>query len=249
VSHCKLKLLGLLQTRAHWGGLLYLLRQVNNRIPFLKFLQLKLDHKMDDYSNRRSKAFDTRYNTDTFIRSNLKNYEIGANLDWDWLYGPINPDFFHEIIRRLNISYQQYTFLDVGAGKGMCMMLAGDYAFRRSIALEFSQELVEAGKKNVHNYEKVTGKHLEIEWICEDFMQYAIPNEPIVIFLNNPFPEDISLLAVKHIQAWLSAEPRNAIVVYRKAPKSVTHLLNATPQLKLLTWSPYWQAFTTGSQK
>jgi predicted RNA methylase len=245
VNHCKLKLIGLLQTRAHGGGVLYLLRQVTSRIPFLKSLQLKLDRRMDGYSNRSSMAFDAHYNTDTFIRSSLKNYEVGASLDWDWLYGPINPDFFHEIIRRLNIPYQQYTFLDVGAGKGMCMMLASEYAFQRSIALEFSQELVEAGKKNVRNYEGVAGRHVEVEWVCEDFMQYEIPNEPIVIFLNNPFPEDISLQAIAHIQHWLSTGKRNAIVVYRKAPKAVTNLLKATPQLKLYAWSPYWQAFST----
>jgi predicted RNA methylase len=203
---------------------------------------------MDNYSNNCSKAFDTHYKTDTFIRSSLKNYGVSADLNWDWLYGPINPDFFHEMIRRLNISYQRYTFLDVGAGKGMGMMLASDYDFRRYIAVEFARELVEAGKDNVHNYEQVTGKHLEIEWVCQDFMQYTIPNEPVVIFLNNPFPEDISKRAVEHLQQWLSTGDRDAFIIYRKAPKSITNLLNATPQQTLYAWSPYWQAFSTQSR-
>ena len=147
---------------------------------------------MDRYSNRHSQAFDMKYGTDTFVRSSLKEYEVGAEIEWDWLYGPINPDFFHEIIHRLPIKYERYSFLDVGAGKGLCMMLASDYPFQRLIAVEFAQELVEAGQRNISSFESVTGRKVNAEWICQDFMQYTPPQ---------------------------------------------------TPQLRLLSWSPYWQAY------
>lgn len=44
---------------------------------------MQLDRHMDN--NHCSEVFDTRYNTDTFIRSSLKNYGVGADLNWDWL--------------------------------------------------------------------------------------------------------------------------------------------------------------------
>lgn len=239
------KSFGLLCTRAHAGGLLYILRRAAERAALLRPLVRRVDRSLASYTNRRTRAFDLHHGTETFTRSSVSEYEVGDALDWDWLYGPVSPDFFEEIVKRLRLPAGHFSFLDVGAGKGMAIMLASQFSFRRLIAVEFAKELVAAGKENVRRYEASTRRRVDVEWVCQDFMTYELPDEPVLLFLNNPFPRDISERAVRHLRRWLEATPRDAIVVYRKAPGSVIELLEESDQLERLAWSPYWQAFST----
>lgn len=240
-----LKLKGLFQTRAHWGGILWVMRIVSKRVYGLRRVQAWIDGYMNQYSNKVSLGFDEKFGTDTFPRLDLKTLNVGACLDWSWLYGPINPDFFHEMIGRLPVDVDKYTFVDVGAGKGLGVMLASQYSFEQLLAIEFAEELVEIGKLNVLRYSEEAGFDVRVEWVCEDFMNYQLPDRPLIMFFNNPFPEDISKRAIAHVQTWLSQDKRDAIVIYRKTPKSVTEMFGQIQQLRLLTWSPYWQAYST----
>lgn len=240
------KLSGLLRTRVHGGGLLWVVRRLADRFPVLAPARDRLEGYLDRHSERVAAEFDARHGTDTFERAHLHAFEVGQSLEAHfagWKYGPVNPDFFQEIIERLRLPPERYGFLDVGAGKGIGMMLASHGPFRRLIAVEFARELVDIGKRNVQRYSAVTGRPVAVEWVCEDFMAYELPDEPLVLFLNNPFPTDISLRAVAHIEKWLAGKGRDAIVVYRKMAPEVARALESSKHLSLVEWSPYWAAY------
>jgi len=252
MADAALKVKGLLATRAHSGGALWAIRLLARRMPALVPVSDWVDRHLDEQSDRVAVAFDERYGTDTFDRAHLHSFHIGQSLEdhfAGWKYGPINPDFFDEIIERLRLPPVRYTFLDVGAGKGLGMMLASRYPFHRLVAVEFARELVEIGRENVARYCVIEGRPLAMEWVCEDFMKYELPDEPLLLFLNNPFPADVSLRAVAHIERWLAEKPRDAIVVYRKMAHEVAVALGRSRHLRLSEWSPFWSAFRTESAR
>ena len=80
------------------------------------------------------------------------------------------------------------TFLDVGMGKGLAVMRAREFGFRKLVGAELSQSLCDTAAKNFEAYAKSTGSPLEASIVCGDFMKIELADEPTAFFLNNPFP-------------------------------------------------------------
>lgn len=238
--------MGLLRTRAHGGGALWVLRRVVANVQFLAPLLRYLEPIFDAASDKSSRAFDERSGTDTYTRAHIEEFEVGRGLEKSfagWKYGPVNPDFFREIMARLDLPPNRYTFLDVGAGKGLAILLASEWRFKRLLAVEFAAELVAIGKQNVIRYQEAHSRTIQVDWECQDFMLFPLPDEPTLLFLNNPFPTYIARRALEHIEAWLAAQPRDAILVYRKPDGTIAALLDGSPRLRIIEWSPYWRAY------
>lgn len=234
--------------RAHGGALLTILRKIGGKAPAP--VQNALGHVEDlffAYTDYRAREFDRRWGTVTFERIHLHALGVDAHLgDTEgWQYGPVNEDFFREMMRELGVDLRKYDFIDVGAGKGLAVMVAADYGFARNIGVELAPELVRQADKNVAIYEARTGKKVGVEWVTEDFMKWPIPKRPQVIFLNNPFPDAIAMRAIDHIEASFRENPRRAIVLYRKPSSAVIDRLDGSPELRLHRSSPYWCAWST----
>ncbi len=239
---------GLLDSTSHFGGALSVLHKVSGRVGVGRHAVGRLQEWMGRYTDYRTRAFDRKYGTDTYERLHLSDLEITGGFDptfGTWMYGPVNPDFFHEMLRALPIRFEDYGFVDVGAGKGLALMLASDYPFRELVGVEFSPPLVEAGKKNLAIFERATGRDLRVEWVCDDFMRHAIAPRPALFFMNAPFPDEIAARAIRHVEASIAAHPRKVILLYRKPPGETLKLLDASPHLELLKASPYWRAYAS----
>ena len=242
------KLRGLVDSTTHFGGALTVLRRLARGSLAGGRAVDRLEHWMGLYTDYRTRAFDRRYGTDTYERSHLSNLEIEGGLDprfGTWMYGPINPDFFREMMRSLGEEAHDLGFYDVGAGKGLALMLASDYPFRELVGVEFSPPLVEAGKRNIAIYERATSRALNVEWVCADFMQHPLPPRPSLFFMNAPFPWEIAESALKHIEASIERHPRKAVVLYRKPHGKTVEYLDASPHLTPLRSSPYWRAWVS----
>jgi len=197
------------------------------------------------YSDRRARAFDKKHGTDTFARVRMDALGLddrrGAGYD-GWKYGPINQDFFGEMIRKIP-HRQELTFFDVGLGKGLALMLARDLGFRRLMGVELSADLVERAKQNFAVFERSTGAPVRAELLVGDFMQVQLPREPVAFFLNNPFPDYVAEPAVRHIEALIASCPRRVVVAYRRPPASTLAQLEASPHLRRTARTPYWFIF------
>ena len=48
-------------------------------------------------------------------------------------YQPTEPSLFHEMLSALKIDFREFTFIDLGSGKGRVLLMAADYPFRRIV--------------------------------------------------------------------------------------------------------------------
>src|SRR5437868_798915 len=64
-------------------------------------------------------------------------------------YQPTDPAFFHEMICRLPAKFRDFTFIDLGSGKGRTLLMASDYCFRRIIGVEHLPTLHSIAQENV----------------------------------------------------------------------------------------------------
>lgn len=129
-------------------------------------------------------------------------------------YQPTAPQVFHEILQNLLIDYSEFVFEDLGSGKGRTLLMASDYPFRRIVGVELLPELHRIAQGNIQRYTSVQQKCFEIEAICCDARDFRFPKEPTLLYLFNPFPEEVLDQVISSLGKSIESEPRVTYVVY-----------------------------------
>jgi 16S rRNA G966 N2-methylase RsmD len=116
--------------------------------------------------------------------------ELSINTD-NWVYGQkyeaVPMQDFLGLMNDLHILYDDFTFIDMGSGKGRAVLLAAMLPFRNVVGIEFSESLVGICRNNLDTFRKDILICNNIEIICQDASLYKITSENTVVFFNNPF--------------------------------------------------------------
>jgi SAM-dependent methyltransferase len=129
-------------------------------------------------------------------------------------YQASEPALFHEMVGSLNIDYPQFTFLDLGSGKGRTLLMASDYPFRRIVGVEVIPELHRVAEENIRQYRSERQRCFALETICADARRFVLPEEPSVIYLFNPFSENALKELIARLETSLGNHPHPLHVLY-----------------------------------
>jgi predicted RNA methylase len=235
--------------RTHGGRRHVLLSKVGarlgRRLPWLARAIDRAVDRLDADTQRRSREFDLRYGTETYLRLDVRVTDE-PRADAVWGYGAVNHDFFREIFRAVPTALAPYAFVDVGSGKGAAVLMASEFPFRRLIGLELTPELIDIARRNVQQFNSKTGAQLAPLWVHCDFFKWPLPDEPLLFFFNNPFPDQITLEALDHLERVVSAHRHPVLLVFRKAPKVAGDHLHRSTVWRPLRLAPYWRVYAAG---
>src|SRR5438552_13937135 len=86
-------------------------------------------------SRRRQRYGDVQYDWDCRVNT------TSATVSWrnrlagmfHSPYQPTEPSLFHEMLKALKIDFREFTFIDLGSGKGRVLLMAANYPFRRIV--------------------------------------------------------------------------------------------------------------------
>jgi SAM-dependent methyltransferase len=133
-------------------------------------------------------------------------------------YQPTEAALFHEMLRvwreHIHSSLHDFTFIDLGSGKGRTLLMAADYPFRRIIGVELLPALNEIAQQNIARYKGETQRRLALQSICADAADFSLPAEPTVLYLFNPFPEAGLRRLIANLERSLQDDPRPFYVLY-----------------------------------
>ncbi len=129
-------------------------------------------------------------------------------------YQPTDPALFQEMMANLPIEFDQFTFVDLGSGKGRTLLMASDYPFRKIVGVELIAQLHGAAVENIRVYQSATRRCSQIEAVCEDACQFVFPETPLVLYLFNPLPEAGLRRVLRNLEQSLEQSPRPAWIVY-----------------------------------
>jgi predicted RNA methylase len=107
-------------------------------------------------------------------------------------YAAVPPSRFDNILARWQTSdpahaVADYTFVDLGCGKGRAVLLASELGFREVVGVELNPALVATAQANTDVW-SAAGKALcRIRIEQGDAAEFAWPSTPCVVFLYNPF--------------------------------------------------------------
>jgi SAM-dependent methyltransferase len=129
-------------------------------------------------------------------------------------YQPSDPESFREMVASVNVEFSEYTFLDLGSGKGRTLLMASEFPFRRIIGVELVPELHAVARKNVATFANEAQQCRDIETVCSDARDYEFPEGPLLLYLFNPFPAAALERALANLRASLERTRRPVKVVY-----------------------------------
>jgi SAM-dependent methyltransferase len=171
-------------------------------------------------ARRRQRYGDVEYDWDFRVDT------TGATVGWrDRLLGhfhspyqPTEPALFHEMFASLisiaKIELREFTFIDIGSGKGRALLMAADYPFRRILGVELLTELHRAAKENISKYKSDSQQCFAIDCLLGDASEFTFPPESTVLYLFNPLPESGLAKMISNLERSLREHPRRVFVVY-----------------------------------
>jgi SAM-dependent methyltransferase len=128
-------------------------------------------------------------------------------------YAGSQPSIVRAVLAALP-SLDGYHFVDLGCGKGRPLLVASEFPFRQLIGVELSPTLAREAKKNAAVLQKRFPERAPIRIDVADAGTYSFPPGHLVVFLYNPFGEEVIAKVVAGIEAALAAEKRTIFVVY-----------------------------------
>lgn len=113
------------------------------------------------------------------------------------------------------VGLQDFTFIDLGSGKGRVLLMASEYPFKRIIGVEFMPELHRAAQENIAKYASEQQQCRQIATLCTDARDFQFPDGPLVVYLFNPFSESTFARVLENLRRSIEQAPRPVYVAYR----------------------------------
>ena len=160
-------------------------------------------------------------------------------------YQPTEPEAFREMLAALqastHLSLPDFTFVDLGSGKGRTLLMASDYPFRRIVGVELLPALHSIAQQNLAHYKSECQMCFTLESVCADAMTYTFPDTPLFVYLFNPFPETGLRRVLQNLNESLRQRPRPAYLLYYNPV--LEHLLTETSAWEKMTGTHQYSIF------
>lgn len=130
------------------------------------------------------------------------------------LYQATEAASFCKMMNALPIAFNEFTFIDLGSGKGRTLLMASDYPFQSILGVELLPELHRVAEENLLKYHSDSQKCFSLASVCANAGGFVFPPVPLVVYLFNPFPESMLQQVLRNLESSLLETPRNAYVVY-----------------------------------
>jgi SAM-dependent methyltransferase len=128
-------------------------------------------------------------------------------------YAGSQPSIVRSALRVLP-SLDNFAFVDLGCGKGRALLVASEFPFKEIVGVEFLPQLAEFGRSNVAVVGKRFPQRVPIRIVTGDATTFPMPAGDFVVFLYNPFGEDLISRVVSNIETAIHESTRSVFVVY-----------------------------------
>lgn len=159
-------------------------------------------------------------------------------------YQPTEPALFKEMMATLKIDFQEFTFIDIGSGKGRVLLMAADYPFRRILGIELLPALHRVAQENLSAYKSDSQHCFALETVCGDAREFIFPAEPILLYLFNPLPEAALIEVMANLDHSLRQFPRVVYLLYHNP--LLEHVLAKHPAFNKIAGTPLHSLFRAG---
>jgi SAM-dependent methyltransferase len=109
---------------------------------------------------------------------------------------------------------REYSFVDLGCGKGRAVMIASEYNFRQAIGVELHGGLAKIAEDNLAIW-RTAGKNLcPVQIVCREATEFVFPAGPCLLYLFHPFTAPVVKRLIERIERAFAGRSGLLDVVY-----------------------------------
>lgn len=168
------------------------------------------------YRADRDRSFDRRYKTETAgkVDTSALGIEDPNRRESAILYLPSPARVTRWMLDHIGVEHSEYSFVDLGCGKGRVVLIAAQYPFQRVIGVDISEELAAIAQRNVASFPSHLRRCESVEIRNADATSVDFPDSPVLLHLYHPFGGDVTAAVLARLEATLESRPRRAAVAY-----------------------------------
>lgn len=117
----------------------------------------------------------------------------------------------------------QYTFVDIGAGKGRAMLVASELPFRQVLGVELNPAMANIAQRNIdlwcnaHLADPMAPHLAPMLLIEQDALAFDLPDTPTLLFLFHPFEAPVLKTLLRRIETHFAYRPGELDLLYVNA--------------------------------
>jgi len=159
-------------------------------------------------------VFDWRNGTNTRRRVSLGELDIPFATKFRGVHYDPSPVFpLQRVLCEIGIVPAD-VFVDFGSGKGLSLLVASRFPFRRIVGVEFSRELCCIARENVKRYTANHGQLPPIEIREVDAAEVCVEADWSVLYFFNPFDAHVMQRVLFNTEQSYRAHPRRICLLY-----------------------------------
>jgi SAM-dependent methyltransferase len=161
----------------------------------------------------RVRWYDLIHNVETRSKVPLAGLDVvGNNKSLGHWYVCTLPKSMQSLLRHLKAIDSSTTFIDIGCGKGLTLLVAATHPFRKIIGVEFSPQLHQIALQNIQRY-RGSKRCTNVEVLCMDAADFQFPAGPLLVYFFNPFDKPIMEKVLSNLAASFLRDQREITVI------------------------------------
>jgi SAM-dependent methyltransferase len=233
---------------AHESGLLTKVRRVKYSVASSGLGRSVLDLLISflAYNPERDRSFDRRHGTDTSgaVEPSGLGIADAALREKAILYLPSPARVTRWMLENIGLDHREFSFVDLGCGKGRVLLVASEYPFRRIVGVDISTELSEIARRNEARYRSSTRKCREIHVHTQNVLAFDFPEGNLLVHLYHPFDPELTGTTLRRLGESLVVRPRRIVVAYLLYTGAVDRVIEVFASISWLRQRRYEQSIT-----
>jgi SAM-dependent methyltransferase len=185
-------------------------------------------YRMNGRFGQPKSSVDSIPGVETYVAAYLSELKYdGASAKDAHPYEPVREDEFEAVFGKLGVNCADYHLVDVGSGKARAVLLAARIGFKHVTGVEYSRDLHDVAVKNIAAAKGHWPNVDKITLVQGDASQYTPPTPPVIIYLCNPFGEEVMTKFISRFADSLRKNDGDAWIVYWNP--TVRRVIDAEP--------------------
>jgi predicted RNA methylase len=144
-------------------------------------------------SGARNNRFDAEQGSETGGTVPLFRLSIDSpNVRYGRHYTATPAESIHSALAAIRDDRSDFTFIDLGCGKGRVLLVAAQYGFKEIIGVEFARELADTARSNCQQLQNVRVS-------VEDAAVFRVPDGKLVVYMFNPFERPVMRAVIANL--------------------------------------------------
>ena len=126
-------------------------------------------------------------------------------------YYGISPSTLRAALRHFQGAPEDFTFVDLGCGKGRALFVAAELPFRQLLGVELDADLCEVARAN---FAASTHAAERIRVVHQDALSMRYPETPLLIYLYHPFLAPLLRRVLSSIERQYRSGSRQVFILF-----------------------------------